>query len=58
LRDVLEAAASHGGAAARYVRGVTRDALVLIDAARLLDDERLFDSDQQAGREPATRGVE
>ena len=58
VRDVLEAAASHGGAAARYVRGVTRDALVLIDAARLLDDERLFDSDQQAGREPATRGVE
>jgi hypothetical protein len=40
--DVLEPPGSLTGAGRDWVRGVTRDALVVLDGAVLLKDRRLF----------------
>ena len=58
MHDVVDLAASIAGAGREYLRGVTRDGLVLLDAERLLTDGRLFgDETDESGGEPATRGV-
>jgi purine-binding chemotaxis protein CheW len=48
--EVLEPPGATAGAAREYVRGVTREALVVLDGAVLLQDRRLFiDQDENTG---------
>jgi purine-binding chemotaxis protein CheW len=51
-KDVLEPPGSTPSAGRPYVRGVTRDALIVLDGTRLLRDERLYiDQGHDSGRE-------
>jgi purine-binding chemotaxis protein CheW len=51
LDEVLPPPATNAGARSGYIRGVTREALIVIDGAALLRDERLFvDQDEAALR--------
>lgn len=53
--DVLEPPAALTGTKGTWVRGVTRDALILLDGAALLADSRLF-VDQSEEASPSGRG--
>ncbi len=55
--ELLDAPSLRDGMAARFVRGVTAEGVVLIDAAGLLAEDGLFDPEYNAGGEPAGRGV-
>ena len=46
--DILEAPAGAAGGGRAHVRGVTRDALIVLDGEALLKDERLFVEDKKA----------